>query len=105
MLNGFVERPSDRFSDKHLNHHTLRNLPAARRLIEEWDGYNAGRPHTSTGSSPPTDLQPGPAEAQNAEPNFGLGQDSKDNGHKTCAADLVANGGNIVSCTIRMSIE
>ncbi|GGC88289.1 hypothetical protein GCM10010994_52820 [Chelatococcus reniformis] len=39
--------------DECLNEHMFRNLPSARRLIEEWrTGYNAHRPHTSLGLTP-----------------------------------------------------
>ncbi len=50
MQNGFVESLNGRFRDECLNEHMLRNLPSARRLIEEWKtDYNAHRPHTSLG--------------------------------------------------------
>ncbi len=38
----------------HLNERMFRNLPTARRLIEEWKmDYNAHRPHTSLGGLNP----------------------------------------------------
>jgi len=50
MQNGFVESLNGRFRDECLNEHMFRNLPSARRLIEEWrTDYNAHRPHTSLG--------------------------------------------------------
>ncbi|CAH1694842.1 hypothetical protein CHELA1G11_21687 [Hyphomicrobiales bacterium] len=48
MQNGFVES---------LNEHMFRNLPSARRLIEEWrTDYNAHRPHTSLGGFTPNEF-------------------------------------------------
>jgi putative transposase len=41
----------------HLNEHMFRNLPTARRLIEEWRmDYNAHRPHTSLGGLSPNEF-------------------------------------------------
>jgi putative transposase len=57
MQNGFVESLNGRFRDECLNEHLFRNLPAARRLIEEWRiDYNACRPHTSLGGLTPSEF-------------------------------------------------
>jgi len=42
--NGFVESFNGRFRDECLNEHLFGSLPAARRIIEE---YNTTRPHTN----------------------------------------------------------
>jgi hypothetical protein len=55
--NGFVESLNGRFRDECLNEHMFRNLPTARRLIEEWKmDYNAHRPHTSLGGLTPNEF-------------------------------------------------
>ncbi len=36
MQNGFVESFNGRLRDECLNEHLFANLPAAKRLIEEW---------------------------------------------------------------------
>jgi putative transposase len=57
MQNGFVESLNGRFRDECLNKHLFRNLPAARRLVEEWRiDYNACRPHTSLGGLTPSEF-------------------------------------------------
>ena len=57
MQNGFVESLNGRFRDECLNEHMFRNLPTARRLIEEWRmDYNAYRPHTSLGGLTPNEF-------------------------------------------------
>jgi putative transposase len=57
MQNGFVESLNGRFRDECLNEHMFRNLPSARRLIEEWrTDYNAHRPHTSLGGLTPNEF-------------------------------------------------
>jgi len=57
MQNGFVESLNGRFRDECLNEHMFRNLPTARRLIEEWKmDYNAHRPHTSLGGLTPNEF-------------------------------------------------
>lgn len=57
MQNGFVESLNGRFRDECLNEHIFRNLPTARRLIEEWRmDYNAHRPHTSLGGLTPNEF-------------------------------------------------
>ena len=57
MQNGFVESLNGRFRDECLNEHMFRNLPTARRLIEEWRmDYNAHRPHTSLGGLTPNEF-------------------------------------------------
>lgn len=57
MQNGFVESLNGRFRDECLNEHMFRNLPSARRLIEEWrTDYNANRPHTSLGGLTPNEF-------------------------------------------------
>jgi len=57
MQNGFVESLNGRFRDECLNEHMFRNLPSARRLIEEWRAdYNAHRPHTSLGGLTPNEF-------------------------------------------------
>lgn len=49
-----VESLNGRFRDECLNEHMFRNLPTARRLIEEWRmDYNAHRPHMSLGGLTP----------------------------------------------------
>ncbi len=48
MQNGFVESFNGRLRDECLNEHLFPNLPAAKRLIEEWRiDYNTNRPHTA----------------------------------------------------------
>ena len=55
--NGFVESLNGRFRDECLNEHMFRNLPSARRLIEEWrTDYNTHRPHTSLGGLTPNEF-------------------------------------------------
>jgi putative transposase len=57
MQNGFVESLNGRFHDECLNEHIFRDLPSARRLIEEWRAdYNAHRPHTSLGGLTPSEF-------------------------------------------------
>ena len=57
MQNGFVESLNGRFRDECLNEHLFANLPAARRIIEEWRiDYNARRPHTSLGGLTPNEF-------------------------------------------------
>lgn len=57
MQNGFVESLNGRFRDECLNEHMFRNLPSARRLIEEWRmDYNVYRPHTSLGGLTPNEF-------------------------------------------------
>lgn len=57
MQNGFVESLNGRFRDECLNEHMFRNLPSARRLIEEWrTDYNTQRPHTSLGGLTPNEF-------------------------------------------------
>jgi len=57
MQNGFVESLNGRFRDECLNEHMFRNLPNARRLIEEWrTDYNDRRPHTSLGGLTPNEF-------------------------------------------------
>jgi putative transposase len=57
MQNGFVESLNGRFRDECLNEHMFRNLPSARRLIEEWRmDYNAHRPRTSLGGLTPNEF-------------------------------------------------
>ncbi len=52
-----VESLNGRFRDECLNEHMFRNLPTARRLIEEWRmDYNAHRPHTSLGGLTPNEF-------------------------------------------------
>jgi putative transposase len=57
VQNAFVESLNGRFRDECLNEHMFRNLPAAKRLIEEWRrDYNAQRPHTSLGGLTPNEF-------------------------------------------------
>ncbi len=57
MQNSFVESLNGRFRDECLNEHMFRNLPSARRLIEEWrNDYNTHRPHTSLGGLTPNEF-------------------------------------------------
>lgn len=57
MQNGFVESLNGRFRDECLNEPMFRNLPSARRLIEEWrTGYGAHRPHRSLGGITPLEF-------------------------------------------------
>lgn len=57
MQNGFVESLNGRFRDECLNEHMFRNLPSARRLIEEWrNDDNTHRPHTSLGGLTPNEF-------------------------------------------------
>jgi putative transposase len=57
MQNGLVESLNGRFRDECLDAHMFRNLPSARRLIEEWKtDYNAHRPHTSLGGLTPNEF-------------------------------------------------
>jgi putative transposase len=55
--NGFVESLNGRLRDECLNEHLFRNLPMARRLIEDWrTDYNTHRPHTSLGGLTPNEF-------------------------------------------------
>jgi putative transposase len=66
MQNGFVESLNGRFRDECLNEHMFRNLPRARRLIEEWrTDYNAHRPHTSLGGLTPNEFATRTRKGQN----------------------------------------
>ncbi len=52
--NAFVESLNGRFSDECLDEHIFRNLPAAKKIIEDWRvEYNANRPHRSLGGLTP----------------------------------------------------
>ena len=54
---GFAESLNGRFRDECLNEHLFRNLPAARRIIEEWRiDYNIRRPDTSLGGLTPNEF-------------------------------------------------
>ena len=54
MQNAFVESFNARFRDNCLNQHWFRDLPEARRLIEDWRRhYNQERPHSSLGYTTP----------------------------------------------------
>jgi putative transposase len=76
MQNGFVESPNGRFRDECLNEQMFRNLPTARRLIEEWrTDYNAHRRIRALAASPPTRLQPGPERTKSrTESSYERGQ-------------------------------
>ena len=64
--NGFVESLNGRFRDECLNEHMFRNLPSARRLIEEWrTDYNNHRPHTSLGGLTPNEFATRSRKGQN----------------------------------------
>ena len=66
MQNGFVESLNGRFRDECLNEHMFRNLPSARRLIEEWrTDYNNHRPHTSLGGLTPNEFATRSRKGQN----------------------------------------
>jgi putative transposase len=66
MQNGFVESLNGRFRDECLNEHMFRNLPRARRLIEEWrTDYNAHRPHTRLGGLTPNEFATRTRKGQN----------------------------------------
>ena len=66
MQNGFVESLNGRFRDECLNEHMFRNLPTARRLIEEWRmDYNAHRPHMSLGGLTPVEFATHPKQGHN----------------------------------------
>ena len=68
MQNGFVESLNGRFRDECLNEHMFRNLPRARRLIEEWRrDYNAHRPHTSLGGFTPNEFATRTRKGQNED--------------------------------------
>ena len=51
IQNGFVESLNGRFRDECLNEHLFRSLPAARRLIEEWNGGSTTTPAHRTRAS------------------------------------------------------
>ena len=66
MQNWFVESFNGRLRDEYLNKHLFTNLPAAKRLIEEWRiDYNTNRPHTTLDRLSPIEFATRPRRDQN----------------------------------------
>lgn len=70
--NGFVESFNGRLRDECLNEHAFTSLPAARRIISNWQiDYNTVRPHSGLGGLSPAAYVSRPKPGQPwTEPNL-----------------------------------